>query len=658
MSIIKKTTTILATLSIFVACNTAKVYVSPEGNDFGSGSRSKPLATAEAALSKAAELDSENKYDNIEVIFRDGVYPVNGTVTVRGFKSKLSLVAEKGAKPIFSGEMKTGEWTAVSDSLALKMLKNPEKVLQTDLNAAGIEDLGKAIGESDRFDFYYKRKRQTLAMWPNEGFTYAGVALGETEISTYQNIHACKEPLISYIDDRISSWADEMEPCAHGYWQFDWFDLYNPIEIDVKGKKLSVNGEIGSYGFRDGCRFRGVNLLSELDMEGEYWVNRENDLLFWYAPEDAGRDGNDTAVSIFDGEHFFVFDGCSNVTLEGLEMSGTRGGGILIKDGENVVVKDCNLKRIAKDAITVSGGKNHRISGCLLTELGGAGIIMTGGDRVTLEPAGFEVSDCTVETLSLYKKTYQPCVRFGGVGLKVSHNLFRDCPSSAMRLDGNEILVEYNIFEDLVKESDDQGGIDMHNNYSFRGVVIRHNYFHNIGDPEDNIAAGVRFDDRISGMRVESNIFNHCGSSKFGAVQIHAGQDNYITGNLIYDCTFAVSQNEWTWEKWMQLSENDIKTIGLTPEMDSLTEFGKLYLSRYPEMAHMLDTSLQNKNYAYGNLIVRTPKELQLEGYIELRDNIFFPDETEHGFEYWASDDVITSYGLEAIGFSEMGPRK
>ena len=69
------------------------------------------------------------------------------------------------------------------------------------------------------------------------------------------------------------------------------------------------------------------------------------------------------------------------------------------------------------------------------------------------------------------------------MGNRVAHNLLYDCPSSAMRIEGNDHQIEYNNFHSVVLESDDQGDIDIFANPSNRGVVYRHNIFHHHPDP-------------------------------------------------------------------------------------------------------------------------------------------------------------------------------
>ena len=648
---------ILPVLLALASCGPVQIYVSPSGSDAADGSEAEPLQTVEAAVSKAADYAAEHGGREIEIVFADGVYPVTKTVLISGraFPGALTLRSAEGAHPVLSAERTVSGWEKLTDAHALEVLSCPDKVLQADLKASGVTDMGNPIGDRDRFDLYYYGKRQTLAMWPNDGLANAGKALGTTPYESYLG-NTFVEPVLAYLDARMDGWADEDNPCLHGYWGYDWFDMYNPVEIDKGAKKMTVGGETSKYGYRSGCRFRGVNLLCELDMPGEYWVDRQKGLIFWYAPE--GFSGEGTTVSDFSGDYIIVLDDSRNVSLSGLEMCGSRGGAISVSGGSNLLVKDCTFKRFAKDVITVKGGKGHKFSHCLISELGCAAIILEGGDRTTLEPAGFEVSDCTIETLSLYRKTYQPCIRFGGCGLTVVHNMFHDCPSSALRLDGNDILVEYNRFEDLVLESDDQGGIDIFNNYNFRGIVIRHNYFHNIGDPEDNIAGGVRFDDRISGMLVESNVFNHCGSSGFGGVQVHGGQDNMIRGNVFYDCTYALSHSPWEAERFIEMSKGDCAVLGLTPAMDSLTPMGRLYLERYPDIAHVFDKELANRNYLVGNLVVRTPELITRGRNICSEDNTFIPEDKEHNLEYWISDEVLASYGIASVEFGKMGPRE
>jgi len=653
----KKQTAIILSLLVAASCSPAAIYVSPEGSDTADGSRRTPLATINAALDKAVGFSSSHKGRSLEIILAEGDYPLNEAITIDGSKltGPLTIRAAKGATPSLLGLRKIDNWTKVTDPYALERIPDPTHILQADLQANGITDFGFASGDKNRLDFYCEGKRMHPAQWPNTGLATAGKTLGTSIIKEYSfgNDIRYKEPLLEYLDERIDSWADEKDPYMHGYWGFDWYDMYNPVVIDKKNRSFTINGDTSGYGFISGCHFRGINLLCELDEPGEFWLDRETGHLFWYAPDNADIE-NGTAVSVFSGDYAFVLNNCKDLIIKNINICGCRGGAICITGGDNITIEGCDIHGIANDAVVSTGSQGLRLCACTLSELGNAGLIFSGGDRNTLTPSGLEVTDCIIENLSLYRKTYRPCIRFGGCGALISHNCFRNCPSSALRLDGNDIKVEYNVFDNLVRESDDQGGIDIYDNYTYRGIEISHNYFHNVGDPAFHWAAGVRFDDRISGMRVLSNIFDHCGSSSFGCVQIHGGHDNHIEGNVFFAGTMALSLSPWPVGPWKEASKRECEILGLTPGLDSLTDIGKLYLERYPELKNVLDTTLVNVNYLRNNLIVNTDRVSNNENYTVFENNTVL--EGKEDLEYWISDKTLARYGIAPIDFKAIGP--
>jgi len=641
-----KKITLPLTLLALASCGPKSIHVTPDG------------PTIADAVKEAAEYAAAHKGRSIDIIISDGEYRLSEVITIDGsrFTAPLTIRAAEGAHPVLTGLTGTGPWKEVTDPYALRRIPDVTNVLQADLPTTGALDFGCATGDQNRLDFYFDGKRQFPAQWPNRGLATAGELLATRENSP-ENFSG--EAIYSYSQQRMDAWADEKCPAMHGYWLFDWFDLYNPIKVDKEKRTFTIESPTSPWGYRSGCHFRGINLLCELDAPGEYWLDPDTGHLFWFVPEDfdmnSDPDGNRTAVSSFGGEQVFVLDDCRRLTIKGLTVTGCRGGVIRINSGENVTITDCTFHGIANDAITAEGGYGHEIRECTLSELGCSGIILTGGDRETLAPSGFEVSGCTIENLSLYRKTYQPCIRFGGCGLLISHNCFRNGPSSALRLDGNDIKVEYNVFDNLVTESDDQGAIDIWNDYTFRGIEISHNYFHHVGEPHFHWAAGVRFDDRISGLKVLSNIFNRCGSSEFGAVQIHGGQDNLISGNIFYDCTMAVSHTPWNFETWEDRNSEYRPSLGLTPALDSLTDMGKVYLERYPDIAHVFDTTFFNVNYVRGNLIVNAGKLTNNDSFLVFENNELIKD-AEHGFGHWLSRDTQISKGLDPIDINQIGP--
>mgnify|MGYP000293662063 CR=1 FL=1 len=130
--------------------------------------------------------------------------------------------------------------------------------------------------------------------------------------------------------------------------------------------------------------------------------------------------------------------------------------------------------------------------------------------------------------------------------------------SSAMRIEGNDHLIEYNEIHSVVYEFDDQAGIDMFGNPAYRGNVIRFNFWHHIGSGH-NVAgqAGIRLDDFISAVHVYGNVFYRSAGGRFGGVQIHGGKDNVVDNNLFVDCKYALSFSPWGNARWLERLARD-----------------------------------------------------------------------------------------------------
>jgi hypothetical protein len=181
-----------------------------------------------------------------------------------------------------------------------------------------------------------------------------------------------------------------------------------------------------------------------------------------------------------------------------------------------------------------------------------------------------------VADISRLKRTYTPAVHLDGCGQRVAHNLFERMPSSALRIEGNDHLIELNLIRAVVQESDDQGGLDMFGNPTYRGVVIRWNRWSDIVGGTECGAAGIRLDDMISGIVLQGNLFERCGAVQFGAVQIHGGKENVVDGNVFIDCFSGFSFSRWDEPRWLKSIEPFQKQAGQEP-----------YASRYPDLVRL-----------------------------------------------------------------------
>jgi hypothetical protein len=280
-----------------------------------------------------------------------------------------------------------------------------------------------------------------------------------------------------------------------------------------------------------------------------------------------------------------------------------------------------------------------------------------GGDRTTLTPGEHVVANCRIHNFGRIDRTYTPGVQLEGVGNRVTHNLFYNCPSSVMRIEGNDHVVEYNEVRDAVLESDDQGGMELFGNPTYRGVVFRHNSFTRIGIlPGAQMAhgqAGIRFDDAISGMLVYGNVFYKAANGNFGGVQMNSGRDNLMDNNLFIECKQGVSGGyNANNNVWKQLREGKQPAATITSE---------LYKKRYPQIATMLDEPA--KNSLWRNVFYKCGQDVR--GYSNdkfdmLANGTFtsdpgFVDAAKGDFRLKNGATLFNSIGFRPIPIEEIG---
>ena len=548
-------------------------HVDPRGEDSAPGTREQPFASLQKALDAAGPGDT--------VRIHGGIYVLDGPVSLRGARG-LVVEAGEGEEPVFRGSETLGGWKRVRDRHVLFRVA-PEarkRLYQTDLRAQGIEDFGDPVKDRKRPLLYCDGREQTLARYPNEGFAIGVRALGETPIPPVQNGNSgTVEAVFEYRDATIDRWAEEKAPWTGGYWFYDWTDAYRQVlAVDPQHRTLEVKGR----NIRHGLRFFGLNLLCEIDAPGEWYLDRDTGLLYWYAPETADPARCETTFSTMGARYMLTLEDCEDVTVRGLSFRESRGGALKVKGGRNVQILDCRMEDLGSEALRIDGGVRHRIDGCVLRHLSAAGISMRGGDRARFERADHVCTNTLVEDYERFHRTYNGAFTAEGCGISIHHCVLRDGPSSALSLAGDDLVAEFNLIERVARESDDQGGFDLYLNPSMRGIVLRYNIWRDIRGGTRYGVAGIRLDDLISGVEIRGNLFERCGSVEFGGVQIHGGSENVIEENVFYDCPWAVSFTPYGDSLWHATWDRIRDGMYRQVDMDSYD-----YLVRYPEVREL-----------------------------------------------------------------------
>ena len=574
----------------------ALFYVAPGGSDANPGTKARPFSALARARDAVRALRHLGRLPRggVKIIVRGGEYPLVSSVVLTAEDSGTAdapvvYAAAVGETPIFTSAVRLSGFGPVQNPAILARLPAGVRshVLQADLKRAGVKDFGqlqphgfghKAVPIAELF---WNGKPLTLARWPNTGFVQTGkVTDTDIEGATPHGIE------FEYPGKQPEHWAEPELAFLYGYWYWDWADENLQVaSIDPAVHRLRT-ATASVYGVRSGQRFYAYNVLEELDSPGEWYLDRKTGLLLFYPPGDLAS--ADVRFSALDAP-LITMTSTSHVTLRGLTLEGGRGAGVTITGGDHCLLAACAVRRCGGDAIVIDGGTNDGVLGCDLYTLGRGGVRMTGGDRKTLTPGGHFVENCDIHDFSRLDRTYTPAVLIEGDGNRIAHCRFHDAPHHAIRLEGNDHLIEFNEIDHVVTEADDQGGFDEWSNPSYRGNILRENYWHDIGSGLTAVGqSGIRLDDAISGTLIYGNVFARCSGGNFGGVQMNGGKDNWIDNNIFVDCNIAISGGFWGGDGWAHFLHQSDTVEAVTKTVDV---HSPPYSVRYPELAHLEATT-------------------------------------------------------------------
>lgn len=546
---------------LFLLLNAASIvhadfYVSPAGSDRNDGTIGSPFFTLERARDAIRELKRAGSLpaDGLTVWLRAGDFFRTNTLELIGADSgrggaPITWQAYQNERVRLMGGRILRGFTPVTDSSVLERLDADARahVLQCDLRALGITDFGemKSRGFSRpataaHCELFFDGRPMTLARWPNEG-QWEKIA-GFPEATGSGDEHGGKIGDLKggffYSGDRPRRWKNARDLWVHGYWAWDWANSYERVaELNLDQHFLRTAPPYGLYGFRKGQRFFFLNVLEELDQPGEWFLDHEKGVLYFWPPSSGEASHEPTAetiLSLMPGP-FLQLTGASNIVVRGLILEATRGNAVEMRGGSSNLIRGCFIRNIGESGVVIDGGRGNGVRACDIIDTGDGGVSLHGGDRQTLTPAGHFVENCHFQRQGRWSKCYVPAISLNGVGQRVSHNLIHDHPHAAILFSGNDHLIEFNEIHHIALETGDVGAIYTGRDYSFRGNRIRYNYIHETGGVGMG-SMGVYMDDCVSGTEVFGNVFYKVHWAMF----IGGGRDHRVENNLFVDCDPAV----------------------------------------------------------------------------------------------------------------------
>jgi len=535
-------------------------YVSPSGNDSWSGKLSEPdasgtdgpFATLEKARDTIRALKQATAFplEGVTVLLRGGVYPIWATCELTPGDSGTETApviwkAFPGETAVLTGGKVLTGFVPVTDTDILKRLDPVAQgnVIRTDLAAQDVTGYGSLDPRSGkRMELFFKNRFMKLARYPNdEWLTIADVPqTGEKMINMGLDRDTSAIPRgrhygrFTYSGDRPNRWAVTNDIWVHGYWTWDWSDQYLAVEkIDKKKRDIYPREPHHGYGYTTGQRFYFLNILEELDSPGEWYVDRANGILYFWPPEPV-RDG-DVTISVMENVLISLKE-TANVTISGIIFECSQGSAVSVEGGTRNRIAGCTFRNFGLGVVSVNGGTDNGVLSCDIYDVGAGGISISGGDRKTLTPGGNFADNNHIHHFGERIKTYSPALSVHGVGNRLAHNSMHDSPHMAVSFHGNENILEFNEVHHIAKETGDVGAFYIGRDWTVRGNIIRHNYFHDLLGPGLYGVMAVYLDDAASGMTIYGNVFYKAGRAAF----IGGGHDNIIENNIFVDCAPSV----------------------------------------------------------------------------------------------------------------------
>ena len=590
-------------------CSATTLYVATDGNDAWSGALSKPndsktdgsFATLNRARNEIRKLKKTSGLpkEGVVVEVRGGIYQLTSPLLLEtedsGTESSPIIWRARAGEDVrLVGGLELTVFNPVSDPEVLKRLDESARghVLQADLNALGVKKTMQtvSVGNDFRMELFFQDKPMTLARWPNAEYTrISDVEEAEKEAKPGEPRFS-KTGRIVYDGDRPSRWLGEKDAWLHGFWAIDWKEERQRIEsIDTARHIIALKPPYHSKGYRQGQGYYALNLLSELDMPGEWYHDRSSGMLYFWPP--APIDQGKAFVSLT--PIIVHMHDIAHVTLRGLTLEVSQGPAISGRNVDHINIIGCTIRNTAQWAIELRG-QNSRVAGCDMSEMGFGGVHLSGGDRKTLTPGSLVVENNHIHHYARWDHMVKPAIKMNGVGNIATHNLIDNAPHQAIWWTGNDHLIEFNEIHSVCYESNDAGAIYAGEDWTERGTVVRHNYIHHLSGFEGRGCLGVYLDDENSGTEVSGNVFYKVTNSvnAMKAAVSTCGRDTIITNNIFVDCHPAVEVS----------TRGAVWFDRLKAKLDQMPYQAPLWSSRYPKLVNILDDEpLAPK----GNIIAR-----------------------------------------------------
>lgn len=550
------------------------IYVDVDGDDQNSGTIDEPLATMVGARDKIREMKKAGALPEggAVVYFRGGTYEIKegmiftdedsgtetGRITYRNYPGET--VDFVGAE-----SLSWDDFSKVTDENVLNKIVDEsarEHIYSINLKEHGFTELSAPVWpgpysywsdlmklltpkygitkpEEKTAELIINGKTMTIARYPNEGFMKIGeiIQAGWEPGSLMQDGKQTMDedaPPTEFVveDDRIKNWAGVEGAIMYGTFCYTWGSHATEVgSIDVEKSSIKAKYPMW-YPSRIGQSFYVFNLIEEIDMPGEYYIDIESGNLYIYEPDFDVEEVAYTSLT----DIMILLDGADNLTFKNINMKYMRDRAFQFNtNSENCELIGAEICYTSNTFATYVFGTNNKVLDCYYHDNDG-GVEVSGGDRETLTRSNNLLENSTFERNDRLSSTYS-----AGVGITRCGNIVRNCDIS----DADHLLISYSgNYQEMslcdvwgaCMNADDMGALYAGRDITQRGNLIKNNYFHDIGGGEgvgSNGCHAIFLDDWWSAANIEGNVFAHIPD---GCAVMLAGSYNVMHNNMVIDC--------------------------------------------------------------------------------------------------------------------------
>jgi parallel beta-helix repeat protein len=676
-------------------------YVSNEGSDANPGSVEQPFRTIARARDQIRHIKSlSNEKTGATVHIMGGIYELDETLVLNELDSgtKDSPIVYKNydsqkVRIVGGRVIEPSMFKKVTDRKILSKLSEDARsnVVRADLKSIGINNYGK-FGQYGHvmvipapLELFFEGRPMQIARYPNEGFVQIGKVIDEGSVPR-RGDYSNRGGTFEYTDERHSRWAGVEDIWLQGTFRNGYSDDNIRIEsIDTEKQQIKLASPY-LYGIASGkpyMHYYAYNILCEIDIPGEYYLDRDSGILYFWPPADI--ESSPLIVSMFE-DPIISLRGVDHVRLEGLTVEAGRGIGIHIERANNNTIAGCTVRNVGTSGIfmgmgarqtfpllthndytgvPVSGrvgsyqghmylntgwdrmaGLGNRVLSCDVYNTGSGGIQLSGGSKRNLINGNSEVVNCRLYNFNRRNKFLWAGINVDGCGNRIANCEISDSYFQAIYVRGNEHIFEYNYIHRIAKDSDDTSAWYLGRDPSDRGNIIRYNFFYDVGRPDRSVM-GVYCDDATCDVKVIGNIFYKVAQGR-SAVFSNAGQDLLVKNNIFAECGSAVELSSffYTWGRRTgpdgRPQEGGVfyemfKNPGVYPKRltEQINIYKPPYSEKYPELMDWLEPLPDEpggyvgirprRNIMENNVVFDCKEELNLKGdyaQFETRNNL------------------------------------